>query len=171
MKWSQVGGKNNHDYIHVLSCQQIKLINKKKTSKCGELVGKKSFDKGKEKVREQWGRGMVKMTSTLHTCMKTSKENDFKSLLKHLGKTDKSLIFPWCNASSKATGMLYLRVNAELALTQQDEIWVTIFVFTCHPSFKTSTFEFLPKEHKNCSRHQEYFIASNEFQNILLVST
>lgn len=27
------------------------------------------------------------------------------------------------------------------------------------------------KKHKNCSRHQEYFITSNEFQNILLIST
>lgn len=27
------------------------------------------------------------------------------------------------------------------------------------------------KKHKNCSRHQEYFITSNEFQNILLIGT
>ncbi|MCV4655773.1 hypothetical protein OFM13_31035, partial [Escherichia coli] len=27
------------------------------------------------------------------------------------------------------------------------------------------------KEHKNCSGHQEYFITSDELQNILLIST
>lgn len=68
-----MGGKNNHDYIHVLSCQQIKLINKKKTSKCGELVGKKSFDKGKregERAMRPWDGKNDQHTTHMHENVK-----------------------------------------------------------------------------------------------------
>lgn len=50
-----------------------------------------------------------KMTNALCTCMKISKNNDFKSLLKHLGKET----YPWLShgarlLSTKAAGMLHL---------------------------------------------------------------
>lgn len=56
------------------------------------------------------------------------------------------------------------------ATTMAQQLNFQLFLVSHHFS-GTNILLFLPEKHKYCSRHQENFITSNEFQNILLIST